>query len=159
MVGSGTGSEIDAPMEVPGEDLPGVYKGTEFLIRANIPADKLPPGMQGLTEVGKKVVVVGGGDTASDCRSPLSWTRTRSRSSTSAGRRTVRLLPRRRERRDRPRSARADCVSQRAGSHALDFSGGHVDVPGARLSGDLVHGAVHPRRLAHESAWVAELPS
>ncbi len=38
----GVGSEIDAPMEVPGEDLPGVYKATEFLIRANVDLDMLP---------------------------------------------------------------------------------------------------------------------
>ncbi len=41
----GVGSEIDAPMEVPGEDLPGVYKATEFLIRANVDLESLPPDM------------------------------------------------------------------------------------------------------------------
>lgn len=63
----GVGTEIDAPMEVPGEDLPGVYKATEFLIRANVDLDSLPPGMDTRPEVGKKVAVIGGGDTASDC--------------------------------------------------------------------------------------------
>ena len=42
----GVGSEIDAPMEVPGEDLPGVYKATEFLIRANVDLDMLPGGYE-----------------------------------------------------------------------------------------------------------------
>jgi len=64
-VGVGTG--IDAPMNIPGEDLPGVYKATEFLMRANVALDLLPAGMQGRPEVGRKVVVIGGGDTASDC--------------------------------------------------------------------------------------------
>lgn len=87
----GTGSEIDAPMEVPGEDLPGVYKATEFLIRANIPADMLPEGMQGIPDVGKKVVVVGGGDTASDClRSAL---RMGAEEVTCVYRRTVKEMP------------------------------------------------------------------
>lgn len=64
-VGIGTG--IDAPMEVPGEDLPGVYKATEFLIRANVEADLLPAEMSTRPVIGSKVAVIGGGDTASDC--------------------------------------------------------------------------------------------
>jgi len=64
-VGVGTG--IDAPMEVPGEDLPGVYKATEFLIRANVDPELLPPEMSARPLIGRKVAVIGGGDTASDC--------------------------------------------------------------------------------------------
>jgi glutamate synthase (NADPH/NADH) small chain len=63
----GTGTGRDMPMGVMGEDLPGVFKGTEFLIRANIAPKLLPEDMQGPLEVGRKVVVIGGGDTASDC--------------------------------------------------------------------------------------------
>lgn len=64
-IGTGTGRDI--PMGVMGEDLPGVYKGTEFLIRANTPLELLPPEIRERPQVGKKVVVIGGGDTASDC--------------------------------------------------------------------------------------------
>jgi glutamate synthase (NADPH/NADH) small chain len=64
-VGVGTG--IDASMEVPGEDLPGVHQATPFLIQGNVDPAFLPAGMEGRPEVGKKVVVIGGGDTASDC--------------------------------------------------------------------------------------------
>lgn len=63
----GVGTEVDAPMEVPGEDLPGVYKATEFLIRANVPADMLPADMDKSLTIGQKIAVIGGGDTASDC--------------------------------------------------------------------------------------------
>jgi glutamate synthase (NADPH/NADH) small chain len=64
----GVGVGIDAPMEVPGEDLPGVMGATEFLIRGNVfQQEVLPEGMGGKPDVGKKVVVIGGGDTASDC--------------------------------------------------------------------------------------------
>jgi glutamate synthase (NADPH/NADH) small chain len=63
----GVGSEIDAPMEVPGEDLPGVYKATEFLMRANVSLDLLPAELRQRPEIGRKIVVIGGGDTASDC--------------------------------------------------------------------------------------------
>jgi glutamate synthase (NADPH) small chain len=61
------GAGVDAVMDVPGEDLPGVYHGTEFLIRANVEIDRLPQGMTSRPELGKRVVVIGGGDTASDC--------------------------------------------------------------------------------------------
>ena len=63
----GVGTLIDAPMEVPGEDLPGVYKATEFLIRANVDMELLPPELSTRPTIGSKLAVIGGGDTASDC--------------------------------------------------------------------------------------------
>jgi glutamate synthase (NADPH/NADH) small chain len=63
----GVGTGIDAKMDVPGIDLPGIYQATPFLIRANVDPEFLPPGMEGKPEVGRRVAVIGGGDTASDC--------------------------------------------------------------------------------------------
>jgi len=63
----GVGSEIDSPMDIEGEDLEGVYKATEFLIRANVDLDYLPEDMKTRPTIGRKVAVIGGGDTASDC--------------------------------------------------------------------------------------------
>ena len=63
----GVGSEIDAKMEIPGEDLPGVYEATDFLIRGNVDQAYLPTDKQERPLLGKRVAVIGGGDTASDC--------------------------------------------------------------------------------------------
>ena len=63
----GVGSGVDADMEIPGDDLPGVYQATDFLIRANVEPTRLPDDRRERPQVGKRVAVIGGGDTASDC--------------------------------------------------------------------------------------------
>ena len=63
----GVGTGIDAKMEIPGEDLPGVYEGTDFLIRGNVDLEYLPTDKAERPQMGKRVAVIGGGDTASDC--------------------------------------------------------------------------------------------
>jgi glutamate synthase (NADPH) small chain len=63
----GTGAGVEATMDIPGEDLTGVYKSTDFLVRANVPQHMLPPDKKTIPDVGKRVAVIGGGDTAVDC--------------------------------------------------------------------------------------------
>lgn len=63
----GLGTTVDLSLEVPGEHLPGVYKATDFLVRANVDMDLLPHEMCTRPEIGKRVAVIGGGDTSSDC--------------------------------------------------------------------------------------------
>ncbi len=63
----GTGAGVEATMDIPGEDLPGVYRSTDFLIRANVPLEMLPPERRQRPQIGRHVAVIGGGDTAVDC--------------------------------------------------------------------------------------------
>ena len=63
----GVGAEVDAPMKAPGVDLPGVYLATEFLMRCNVDKALLPAELAAKPEIGRKVAVIGGGDTAADC--------------------------------------------------------------------------------------------
>ena len=64
------GSEISRDLPVPGRDLDGVHYAMEFLPQQNkvVAGDKLKG--QGITQIratGKHVIVIGGGDTGSDC--------------------------------------------------------------------------------------------
>lgn len=63
----GVGTGVDATMKVPGIDLPGVYEATEFLIRGNVATEYLPEDVKSMSEIGDRIAVIGGGDTASDC--------------------------------------------------------------------------------------------
>lgn len=63
----GVGTGIDAQMEIPGEDLPGVFEATDFLIRGNVEKNNLPHSKLQPLEIRRRVAVIGGGDTASDC--------------------------------------------------------------------------------------------
>ncbi|MSQ15689.1 MAG: NAD(P)-dependent oxidoreductase [Dehalococcoidia bacterium] len=63
----GHGASIGASPNVPGEHFNGVYYATDFLVRGNLTPHELPEGQKEKPKVGKRVVVIGGGDTSSDC--------------------------------------------------------------------------------------------
>jgi len=63
----GVGTGVDATLDAPGADLPGVYLATDFLIRTNVDPALLPEEKKEVPGIGRRVVVIGGGDTASDC--------------------------------------------------------------------------------------------
>ncbi len=63
----GTGAGVGNVMEIEGEELKGVHKATDFLVRANLTPDQLPTHLQEPLPAPHNVVVIGGGDTGMDC--------------------------------------------------------------------------------------------
>lgn len=63
----GVGANVDAPLKAPGAGLTGVYQAGEYLIRTNPPRDLVPDALREKPLVGRRVAVIGGGDTATDC--------------------------------------------------------------------------------------------
>jgi glutamate synthase (NADPH/NADH) small chain len=62
------GSEVGTKMEnTPGTDLSGVYEATDFLIRANTGPIRPSETVRKPLEIGRRVVVIGGDEPASDC--------------------------------------------------------------------------------------------
>jgi glutamate synthase (NADPH/NADH) small chain len=61
------GAGIGRPLAVEGAELDGVHQATPFLVRVHTHSELLPEGMTRLTDVGERVAVIGGGDTAMDC--------------------------------------------------------------------------------------------
>jgi len=93
----GYGASAGNRLEIEGQDLPGVFSATDFLVRANLPPNHLPGDRRGPLAVGGRVLVIGGGDTASDCvRSAI---RLGAREVTCAYRRTEAEMPGRAEER------------------------------------------------------------
>ena len=62
----GTGAGLPYFMDVPGENLNGVYSANEFLTRANLMKAYLFPEYDTPVRVGSKVAVIGGGNVAMD---------------------------------------------------------------------------------------------
>jgi glutamate synthase (NADPH/NADH) small chain len=63
----GTGAWTPTTLNLPGENLKGIYMATEYLVRGNLPPEMLPAHMNTKPEAGRHIAVIGGGDTAMDC--------------------------------------------------------------------------------------------
>jgi glutamate synthase (NADPH/NADH) small chain len=63
----GTGAGVGAPFDVPGTELRGVYAATPFLVQVNVAESQKPAELRGPADIGARVAVIGGGDTAMDC--------------------------------------------------------------------------------------------
>lgn len=63
----GFGSGVERRPSIPGSDLPGVLRATPFLVRANVARARRPAWLGEAPTVGRRVAVIGGGDTAMDC--------------------------------------------------------------------------------------------
>ncbi len=61
------GSGIPSTMGTEGEDLPGIWQSIDFLVATNLPLSDLPESAPIPFVEGKNVVVIGGGDTGTDC--------------------------------------------------------------------------------------------
>ncbi len=81
------GASVGNPLEIEGGELTGVHQATEFLSRANLPPADLPASMREPLHVGRRVVIIVGGDTSMDC----------SRTAIRLGAREVTLVYRRTE--------------------------------------------------------------
>ncbi len=63
----GVGANVDAPLKAEGVNLAGIYQSGEFLLRTNPPPEVLPAKFREPIQVGERMAVIGGGDTAMDC--------------------------------------------------------------------------------------------
>jgi len=68
------GSRVERPLEIPGSDLPGVHFAMDYLYQRNRAVARAdgrvaPEPEHEISAAGKRVVVIGGGDTGMDCLS------------------------------------------------------------------------------------------
>ncbi len=63
----GTGAGVGNELGIEGEDLDGVHRATDYLVRGNLRPDQLPDHLKEPLPQPTKVAVIGGGDTSMDC--------------------------------------------------------------------------------------------
>jgi glutamate synthase (NADPH/NADH) small chain len=63
----GHGASVGNLLGIEGDEPNGVYMATDFLVRGNLKPEQLPEDEREPLRVGKRVLVIGGGDTSMDC--------------------------------------------------------------------------------------------
>ncbi len=63
----GTGASLGNELGLEGEELAGIHKATDFLVRGNLSPEQLPAHLREPLPRPTNMVVVGGGDTSMDC--------------------------------------------------------------------------------------------
>ncbi len=63
----GTGAGVGNELGIEGENLEGVHRATDYLVRGNLSPDQLPSHLKEPLSPPTKVAVIGGGDTSMDC--------------------------------------------------------------------------------------------
>ena len=63
----GTGAGLGNELGIEGENLEGVHRATDYLVRGNLRPDQLPPHLRDPLPQPRRVAVIGGGDTSMDC--------------------------------------------------------------------------------------------
>ncbi len=63
----GTGAGVGNELGIEGENLAGVHRATDYLVRGNLRPDQLPPHLRDPLPPPRRVAVIGGGDTSMDC--------------------------------------------------------------------------------------------
>ncbi|MBI1885420.1 MAG: NAD(P)-dependent oxidoreductase [Chloroflexi bacterium] len=117
----GSGAGVGGRLDVPGEELNGIYMATEFLVRGNLKPEDLPEDLRQPLDIARRhVVVIGGGDTSMDCV----------RTAVRLGAQTVTCIYRRTEseqkgREEERRHAREEGVEFMYLTIPLRFSGEH----------------------------------
>ena len=67
-IGLATGALAARGLDVPGADLPGVHPALEYLEQENrVRAGEIIPAPSRISAAGKRVIILGGGDTGADC--------------------------------------------------------------------------------------------
>jgi glutamate synthase (NADPH/NADH) small chain len=122
----GTGAGVEATMGIPGEKLEGVWKSTDYLVRANVREAHRPDDKKVIPDIGKRVAVIGGGDTAVDC----------ARSSIRLGAEEVTIVYRRTEA-EMPgnKSERAICVEEGTQINYLQAPVEYIGDENGRITG------------------------
>jgi glutamate synthase (NADPH/NADH) small chain len=63
----GIGAGVQRGLTSDGAELPGILQATPFLVRTNVSAELRPAALRAELPIGRRVAVIGGGDTAMDC--------------------------------------------------------------------------------------------